>query len=80
LQKFAKEEAPSVEFVGAITSEGQFMAAEDVKALAALPSKVQLRAQLVGTVAAPLTGFANVLSGNLRGVINVINAKAETIK
>jgi large subunit ribosomal protein L10 len=53
------------------------MAVEDVKSLASLPSKDQLRAQLVGTLAAPLSGFVNVLSGNLRGFLNVLAAKAE---
>jgi large subunit ribosomal protein L10 len=78
LQAFAKLN-PTLEFVGAITSEGQFMAAEDVKALASLPSKEQLRAMLVGTIAAPLSGFVNVLSGNVRGVLNVLNARAEAL-
>jgi large subunit ribosomal protein L10 len=78
LAAFAKTE-PTIEFVGAITAEGQFLAAADVKALAALPSKDQLRAQLVGTIAAPLTGFMNILNGNLRGVMNVLNARAEKL-
>jgi len=76
LANFAKKN-PTIEFVGAITAEGQFMGVDDVKSLAALPSKDQLRAQLVGTLAAPLTGFVNVLSGNLRGFLNVLTAKAE---
>lgn len=78
LQAFAKQH-PTLQFVGAITSDGQFMAAEDVKALADLPSKEQLRAMLVGTIAAPLTGFTNVLSGNIRGVLNVLTAHAEAL-
>lgn len=78
LHAFAKKN-PSLEFVGAITIEGQFMEAADVKALANLPSKDQLRAQLVGTIGAPLSGFANVLAGNVRGVLNVLNARAETL-
>ncbi|HET7827618.1 MAG TPA: 50S ribosomal protein L10, partial [Candidatus Saccharimonadales bacterium] len=75
LAKFAKNE-PQMEFVGAITADGQFLAAEDVKALADLPSKEQLRGMLVGTIAAPLSGFVNVMSGSIRGVINVLNARA----
>lgn len=78
LQAFAKAN-PTLEFVGAITADGQFMAAEDVKVLANLPSKEQLRGMLVGTIAAPLSGFANVLAGNVRGVLNVLNARAEAL-
>lgn len=78
IAKFSKSTG-SLEFVGAITDEGNFIEADDVKALASLPSKEQLRAQLVGTIAAPLSGFANVLAGNVRGVLNVLSAHAETI-
>jgi large subunit ribosomal protein L10 len=78
LAKFAKTE-PQVEFVGAFTADGQLLSADDVKALAALPSKDQLRAQLAGTIAAPLSGFMNVLSGNIRGVLNVLSARAEQL-
>jgi len=78
LANFAKTE-PSLQFVGAITSDGIFIGADDVKALASLPSKDQLKAQLVGTIAAPLSGFMNVLSGNIRGVYNVLNARAESL-
>ena len=78
LANFAKTE-PQLTFVGAITADGQFIGPEDVSALASLPSKDQLRAQLVGTIAAPLSGFVNVLSGNVRGVLNVLNARAEAL-
>ena len=78
LAKFAKTN-PSIVFVGAYSIDGQFVPAEDVKALASLPSKDQLRAQLVGTIGAPLSGFVNVLSGNVRGVLNVLNARAESL-
>jgi large subunit ribosomal protein L10 len=78
LANFAKTE-PQVEFVGALTADGQLLGPDDVKALASLPSKDQLRAQLVGTIGAPLSGFANVLAGNVRGVLNVLNARAEQL-
>lgn len=74
LANFAKTN-PTIEFVGALGPDGQFMAAEDVQALASLPSKEQLRAILVGTIAAPLSGFVAVVSGNLRGLVNVLNAR-----
>lgn len=78
LNVFAKKN-PTLEFVGAITSDGQFIEAADVKALANLPTKDQLRGMLVGTIAAPLTGFVGVMSGNVRGVLNVLNARSEAI-
>lgn len=78
LAEFAKNE-PQIEFVGALTAEGTMLSADDVKALAALPSKQQLRSILVGTIAAPLSGFANVLSGNVRGVLNVLQARSEQL-
>ncbi|MHB1864690.1 MAG: 50S ribosomal protein L10 [Candidatus Saccharimonadales bacterium] len=79
LANFAKT-SPTIEFVGAFTSDGQFMPAEEVKVLADLPPKDQLRAMLVGTLQAPLSGFANVLNGNIQGVLNVLTARSEVIK
>lgn len=78
IAKFAKAN-PTLEFIGAITAEGSFIDAADVKALASLPSKEQLRGILVGTIAAPLSGFVNVVAGNVRGVLNVLNARAEQL-
>ncbi|MEI6249055.1 MAG: 50S ribosomal protein L10 [bacterium] len=78
LNAFAKNN-PNLEFVGAYTMDGQFLGAEDVKALANLPSKDQLRSMLVGTFAAPLSGFVNVLAGNVRGFLNVLNAREESL-
>jgi large subunit ribosomal protein L10 len=78
LANFAKTGTP-LEFVGALTSDGQFMPAEDVKVLANLPGKEQLRAQLVGTIAGPISGVVNVLAGNVRGILNILNARADTL-
>lgn len=54
--------------------EGKFIDAAKVSALAKLPSKQQLLGQLVGTINAPVLGFVNVLAGNLRGLVTVLNA------
>ncbi len=56
--------------------DNQVVSKVQVTALADLPSKDQLRAQLVGTINAPVSGFVNVLAGNLRSLINVLNAVA----
>ncbi len=78
LHTFAKTN-PTIQFVGAITADGLFIGPDDVKALATLPSKDQLRGMLVGTLAAPLSGFVNVMAGNVRGVLTVLNARAEAL-
>lgn len=53
--------------------EGAFIDSAKVKALSKLPSKQQLLGQLVGTLNAPVSGFVNVLAGNLRGLVTVLN-------
>ncbi|KKW43004.1 MAG: 50S ribosomal protein L10 [Candidatus Magasanikbacteria bacterium GW2011_GWA2_56_11] len=57
--------------------EGRFIDAAKVKALAELPSKQQLLGQLVGTLNAPISGFVNVLAGNIRGLVTALNAIKE---
>lgn len=78
LANFAKTN-PQIEFVGAINQDGELLSADDVKQLASLPSKDALRAQLVGLLNAPLSGFVGVMSGNLRGLVSVLSARAESI-
>lgn len=56
------------------TLEGQFIDSTKVAELSLLPSKEQLLARLVGSLNAPVSGFVNVLAGNLRGLVNVLNA------
>lgn len=79
LAAFAKEHN-ALALVGGIDAAGTILEEADIKALAALPTKEQLRGMLVGTIAAPLTGFVHVLAGNVRGVLNVLNARAEALK
>jgi len=49
-----------------------------VKKLPGLPSKNELYAKLVGSLNAPVSGFVNVLAGNLRGLVNVLKAVQES--
>lgn len=78
LAKFAKDH-PSLELVGAIDEEAKSFNTDQVKQLSQLPSKDQLRGQLVGVMAAPVTGFVSVLAGNIRGLVNVLNARKEEL-
>ncbi len=53
--------------------EGKFIDAAMVKSLASLPSKTELLAKVVGSINAPVSGFVNVLAGNLRNLVSVLN-------
>ncbi len=74
LNNFAKTN-PSIQFVGAITPEGNFMSADEVKALAVLPSRLELIAQVVATLQSPVNDTMNALSGNLHALLDGIEAK-----
>jgi large subunit ribosomal protein L10 len=75
LKAFAKTN-PQIEFVGAISAEGKLLSSEEVKALADLPGKNELIAQVVATLASPLNDVMNGLSGNLHALLDGIEAKA----
>ena len=67
----------NLKIVGGILGTKE-LTAEEVQALAKLPSKEELLAKLVGTLNAPVSGFVNVLAGNLRGLVNVLKAVADS--
>jgi len=48
--------------------DGQVVSADDIRAIAKLPSRDVLYAQLVGTVAAPLNGLARTLNALISGI------------
>ena len=73
LTKFAKDSKILV-VRGALMGQIVFDEA-GVQALSELPSKDQLRAQVVGTLQSPISGLVNVLAGPVRGFMNVLNAR-----
>lgn len=75
LHAFAKAN-PTIEFVGAFDASGKFMNADDVKALATLPGKNDLIAQVVATLLSPVNDVTNALSGNLHALLDGVEAKA----
>ena len=75
IDTFAKTNE-NVKMLGGVLG-AQLMTAAEVKALAKVPSREQLLGQLVGTLNAPVSGFVNVLAGNLRGLVQVLNAISE---
>lgn len=66
---------PSLQFVGAISAEGKFLSAEEITALATLPSKNQLIAGIINTLQSPVNGVVSALKGNLHGLLDAIAAK-----
>lgn len=57
--------------------DGGTVDASSISALAKLPSKEVLIAQVLGGFNAPIQGFANVLNGTIRGLVIALNAIAE---
>lgn len=55
-------------------SQGKWAGLAEIVALSKLPSKEELLAKFVGSLNAPVSGFVNVLAGNLRGLVCALNA------
>lgn len=75
MAEFAKDRE-TIQIVGGIL-EGKFVGTQAIKQLATLPSREQLLTKLVGSLNAPISGFVNVLAGNLRQFVYVLNAVKE---
>lgn len=75
LNTFAKTH-PALEFAGAFSGEGALLSPDEVKALAGLPSKNQLIAEVVAQLLSPVHDVTNALSGNLHALLDGIEAKA----
>ncbi len=70
------EKEENINFLGGIL-EGKYLLAEQIEALSKIPSRQELYAKLVGSINAPVSGFVNVLAGNLRSLVNVLKAIEE---
>lgn len=58
--------------------EGKMVPLEEVIKLSKLLSKPELYAKVVGSINAPISGFVNVLAGNMRGLVYALNAIKES--
>ena len=75
LDKFAKKH-PQLVLTGAFSNDGTSLGTDEVKALAGLPSKEQLIAEVVAQLLSPVTDVTSGLSGNLHGLLDAVSAKA----
>lgn len=75
LDTFAKEH-PALELIGGFSGEGRTLDTAEVNALAGLPSKDQLVAEVVAQLLSPVHDITNALSGNLHSLLDGVEAKA----
>jgi len=57
--------------------DGKVLSVDEIMALAKLPAKEVLVAQVLGTMIAPISGLANVLNANIRGLAVALQAIAD---
>jgi large subunit ribosomal protein L10 len=78
IKDFSKGKEEKIFFLGGMM-EGRLLSKEEAISLANIPGKQELYAKLVGSINAPVSGFVNVLAGNLRGLVNVLKAVSEKV-
>jgi large subunit ribosomal protein L10 len=75
LATFAKTH-DALEVAGGFSDDGTLMSADEINALATLPSKSQLIAEVIATLLSPVHDVTNALSGNLHALLDGVEAKA----
>ncbi len=63
---------PNLKILGGFI-EKKFREAEEIITLAQIPSREELLAKLVGSIASPISGLINVLQGNIRNFVYIIS-------
>lgn len=71
--KKASKDIEGIKILGGLFGH-EFIDIARVNQLADLPSKEELLGKLVYTIKAPVSGFVQVLSGNIRGLVTVLGA------
>jgi large subunit ribosomal protein L10 len=59
---------------------GKIIASEDIQALADLPPREVLLAQVLAGMQSPISGLVTVLSGTIRGLLTVLKARSEQLE
>lgn len=75
LANFAKDHS-ALELSGAFSDAGANLSLDEVKALAALPSKNELIASVVSQLLSPVTDSVSALSGGIPGILSGLEAHA----
>jgi len=75
LTKFAKD-VPAITFKGAML-DGQIVPADQIQAIANLPSREELISKLLYVLQSPIRGLATVLAANIRNIAVVLSEIAK---
>lgn len=70
-EQFTKE-SENINILGGIF-ESRFIDKAEVIVLSKIPSREELLSKLVGSIFAPVSGFVNVLQGNIKGLLYVLS-------
>ena len=79
VMKFSEDNEESFQLVGGYV-DGQKTSAEDVRKLATLPGKEQMRAELLGLFCAPASGVLGAMESLLSGVLYCVDSRAREQK
>ena len=74
IKEFLKETKREAIKIKAGILDGKVIGVEAIKALADLPSREQMLGILAGTLAAPITGLARALNGNIQNLAYALEA------
>ena len=75
LAEFAKSHN-ALDLVGGFSDLGKALSTDEVKTLAAMPTKNELIAQVVAQLLSPVTDSVSALAGGLSGIVSGLEAKA----
>jgi len=76
---FARQNEEILQIIGGLIG-GQLATVEQIQSLTTLPSREVLLAQVVGGIQAPISGFVGTLAAIMRGLLNVLDARARQLE
>ena len=76
LAEFAKKHG-ALSLAGGFSDAGKTLSEDEIKALAAMPSKNELIAQVVAQLLSPVTDSMSGLAGGISGIVSGLEAKAK---
>ena len=79
INNFIDSESTSISITGGLL-DGKILTPEEVVALAKLPGRNELLAQLLGQLQSPAAGFVRVINAPITGLVTVLQRRIETIK